>query len=181
MGVRVSLSACAEVEGGRRITSLSISGAVLTSVSIVICCLFLSDWLLVSVGLTACFGKIRSLGISGGVLASGKFLVNCFIFDKLTSGYLLWEYDDWINPKYSDRQIWANCIDPKQTPQNAASNQSLYFLPLIQQFLDTSTGCRMDIQTITKTCLYNFDPLKPHFYIVKLGFTGVYIIFLITA
>ena len=30
---------------------------------------------------------------------------------------------------------------------------------------------------ITKTLLYNFDPLKPHFYIVKLGFTGVYIIF----
>ena len=30
---------------------------------------------------------------------------------------------------------------------------------------------------ITKTYLYNFDPLKPHFYIVKLGFTGVYIIF----
>ena len=34
---------------------------------------------------------------------------------------------------------------------------------------------------VTKTCLYNFDPLKPHFYIVKLGFTGVYIIFLISA
>ena len=34
-------------------------------------------------------------------------------------------------------------------------------------------------QNITKTRLYNFDPLKPHFYIVKLGFTGVYIIFLI--
>ena len=34
---------------------------------------------------------------------------------------------------------------------------------------------------ITKTCLYNFDPLKPHFYIVKLGFTGVDIIFLISA
>ena len=32
---------------------------------------------------------------------------------------------------------------------------------------------------ITKTRLYNSDPLKPHFYIVKLGFTGVYIIFLI--
>ena len=30
----------------------------------------------------------------------------------------------------------------------------------------------------TKTYLYNFDPLKLHFYIVKLGFTGVYIIFL---
>ena len=35
--------------------------------------------------------------------------------------------------------------------------------------------------TITKTCLCNFDPLKPHLYIVKLGFTGVYIIFLISA
>ena len=34
---------------------------------------------------------------------------------------------------------------------------------------------------ITKTCLYNFDPLKPHFYIVKLGFTEVYIIILISA
>ena len=34
---------------------------------------------------------------------------------------------------------------------------------------------------ITKTYLYNFDPLKPHFYIVKLGLTGVYIIFLISA
>ena len=34
---------------------------------------------------------------------------------------------------------------------------------------------------ITKTYLYNFDPLKPHFYIVKLGFTGVVIIFLISA
>ena len=34
---------------------------------------------------------------------------------------------------------------------------------------------------ITKTCLYDFDPLEPHFYIVKLGFTGVYIIFLISA
>ena len=34
---------------------------------------------------------------------------------------------------------------------------------------------------ITRTYLYNFDPLKPHFYIVKLGFTGVYIIFLISA
>ena len=37
------------------------------------------------------------------------------------------------------------------------------------------------VQHITETRLYNFDPLKPHFYKVKLGFTGVYIIFLIFA
>ena len=34
---------------------------------------------------------------------------------------------------------------------------------------------------ITKTCLYNVDPLKPNFYGVKLGFYRVYIIFLISA
>ena len=32
-----------------------------------------------------------------------------------------------------------------------------------------------------KTCLYNIDPLKPHFHIGKLGFTEVYFIFLISA
>ena len=37
------------------------------------------------------------------------------------------------------------------------------------------------VSYIMKTHLYNFDPLKPHFYIVKLEFTGVYIIFLISA
>ena len=37
---------------------------------------------------------------------------------------------------------------------------------------------KTELFNITKTCLYTFDPLKkPHFYIVKLGFTGVYIIF----
>ena len=33
------------------------------------------------------------------------------------------------------------------------------------------------IYTITKTSPCNEDPFTPHFYIVKLGFTGVYIIF----
>ena len=31
---------------------------------------------------------------------------------------------------------------------------------------------------ITKTCLYNVDPLKPHFYIIKRGFTGYTLFFL---
>ena len=32
---------------------------------------------------------------------------------------------------------------------------------------------------ITKTYLYNFDPLNPNFYIVKLGFTGCALFFLV--
>ena len=38
-----------------------------------------------------------------------------------------------------------------------------------------------NVYIITKTYLYNYEPLKPHFYIVKLGLTGIYIIFLISA
>ena len=64
--------------------------------------------------------------------------------------------------------------------------------PLATDFLVWVFGCLLqgflfmfctvhDLIVITKTCLYNFDPLKPHFYIVKLGFTGVYIIFLISS
>ena len=39
----------------------------------------------------------------------------------------------------------------------------------------------IEIKRVIKTYLYNFDPLKSHFYIVKQGFTEVYIIFLISA
>ena len=39
----------------------------------------------------------------------------------------------------------------------------------------------MNLGCIKKTRLCNFDPLRPHFYVAKLGFTGIYIIFLISA
>ena len=45
-------------------------------------------------------------------------------------------------------------------------------------FLATELPSALDI---TKTYIYNFDPLKSHFYIVKLGFKRLYIIFLISA
>ena len=35
------------------------------------------------------------------------------------------------------------------------------------------------IWIITKTYLYNFSPLKPHIYIIKLGFTGWFFLFLL--
>ena len=41
--------------------------------------------------------------------------------------------------------------------------------------------CKSCHNHIMKTCSYNFAPLKNHFYIIKLGFAGVYIIFLISA
>ena len=53
--------------------------------------------------------------------------------------------------------------------------------PLKQRTIGQRLLDSIEDTSIKKTCLYNFDPLKPHFYIVKLGFTGVYIIFLISA
>ena len=43
---------------------------------------------------------------------------------------------------YSDRQAWANSVDPDETPQNAASHQGLHCLPLIQQVLYTTSGSK---------------------------------------
>ena len=57
--------------------------------------------------------------------------------------------------------------------------EALYHI-LTAKTLVTWATTRENIN-ITKTSLYNFDPLKPYFYIVKLGCTGVYIIFLISA
>ena len=54
---------------------------------------------------------------------------------------------------------------------------SAYFLEKRRKNIITLSSFEL-AQNITKTYLYNFDPLKPHFYIVKLGFTGVYISFL---
>ena len=47
--------------------------------------------------------------------------------------------------------------------------------------LVSAAFAQAELNAITIKCLYNFDPFKPHFYIVKLRFTGVYIISLISA
>ena len=50
-----------------------------------------------------------------------------------------------------------------------------------QMVLIAQEGKFLMSSLIMKTYLYNVDPLKPHFYMVRLGFTGIYIIFLISA
>ena len=46
------------------------------------------------------------------------------------------------------KQICANSVDPDQMLQHAASDQDPHYLPLIQQFLDTSP----DHQAVKLTC-----------------------------
>ena len=74
----------------------------------------------------------------------------------------------YLLPKVNwDRQAFANCLDPDQISQNAASDQC-----------HTYSNIFKHIKSITKKCLYNIDPLKPHFYIVKLGLQGYTLFFL---
>ena len=68
--------------------------------------------------------------------------------------------------------FWWEKSDPPST-----SRPSYWRTPDTVHFMLS----KQKLEYITKTCLYNFDPLKPHFYIVKLGFTGVCIIFLVSA
>ena len=82
----------------------------------------------------------------------------------------------------------ANSVDPDQMLHSAASRMQhliqvypvcqcpfygmlgINELSLFQHYLSHTDG------GIMKTCLYNTDLIKPHFYIVKLGFT-VYTLF----
>ena len=48
-----------------------------------------------------------------------------------------------IYPKYSDRQIWANSVDPDQTPHNAASDQGSTLFANHPAVLDASRGSKM--------------------------------------
>ena len=79
----------------------------------------------------------------------------------------------------------ADIYEPcKQAPAYNPTNSSLCLTAIFAVHLQNNwqmENISVVYINITKTRLYNFAPLKPHFYIVKLGFTGVYIIFLISA
>ena len=53
------------------------------------------------------------------------------------------------------------------------------YLKKVKALLQIKNNCIkvVFINHIMITCPYDLDPLTPHIYIVKLGFTGVYIIF----
>ena len=78
--------------------------------------------------------------------------------------------------------LWTNTLH-FYYPCTVVSCLSIYELFIFHLYsTDTLTVSILDLfESITKTYLYYFTtprhPTKPHFYIVKLGFTGVYIIF----
>ena len=85
--------------------------------------------------------------------------------------------------KLLTEDIFLFCQSSKHFCQKALAFNANCFLSIICQTLFcwkyNMKICFQKRHCITKTCLYNFGPLKPHFYITKLGLTGVnvYIIF----
>ena len=75
----------------------------------------------------------------------------------------------------------ANSVDSDQTVLEGCTAKAWLDCATSMLNLDLDCPHMLKMHFIMKTYLYNFDPLKAHFYIVKLGFTGVYIIFLISA
>ena len=83
-------------------------------------------------------------------------------------------------------RIWAASSDKKDIRTSAECAVSYH--PAHAQthpgtcFYSVRWFCMHTAKALTKkTYLYNFEPLKPHFYVVKLEFTEVDIIFLISA
>ena len=75
------------------------------------------------------------------------------------------------------RDKFANSADP-DWPVCTFRLTSQFATGVLSKFKDREQSTKTT--DITKTYLYNFDPLKPHFYIVKLGFTGVNVFFFIS-
>ena len=91
-----------------------------------------------------------------------------FLHDNICSGYSLEAPWQSTFPMSTARYIFVEKLE-----------NCYVATPFIWNYLWSTTLAQK--YPITKTCLYNFDPLKPHFYTVKWGFTGVYIILLISA
>ena len=84
-------------------------------------------------------------------------------------------------PKSSFILLYTNLSGIKKT--SLRNMQKCLYLDTVLIFvkstiLSTHNHCFINKKNIRKTCPCNVYPLEPHFYIVKLGFAGVYLFFL---
>ena len=111
-------------------------------------------------------------------------------------------YSPHSHPEYSKQHTSENCVDLYHTAFNRADYLSLYSLLLnhkqtvasvlfgiythrkVEEWIPLQEAIRSKLFSSRKHAYIILTPLNPtfiHFYIVKLGFTEVYIIFLISA
>ena len=132
------------------------------------------------------------------LILSGSILVKIYILHKLPIFTVLWSNSPGfrlVSQLFASihTKVWFSHGMPHFTQSRTIKQYHIYSVKSRQTDSEfwADFGVKLTIRwvkisaaiwkNIMKTCLYNFDPLKPHFYIVKLGFTGVYIIFHISA
>ena len=89
----------------------------------------------------SCSTPCKQRGLSRKFTQQGR-IQNYLIGGSNFEGCSIWS-NYRTNIKYWDRLVWANSVDPDQTPQNAASDQSLPCLPLIK-------ASKMDLMKLLK-------------------------------
>ena len=114
------------------------------------------------------FGNHNYVNSAMSVMHSRGIQLRCIFQRNIhihrTSTYLqIWTFSEEADPPSLSRSFRGDFCGQHPRTQQANSN---YSIQNVQHY---------------KKCLYNFDTLTPHFYIIKLGFIGVYIIFLISA
>ena len=84
-----------------------------------------------------------------------------------------------LEKKKKKKKKKKNCYGYSEAPHRGTSNE--YQQHMLS--LSNKKICNFEKVNLAsrKKRLYKFDPLKPHFNTVKLGFQGLYIIFLISA
>ena len=111
------------------------------------------------------------------------FYVRAVSFGGIFILFLMWLQQYFISPAKREYPRNIFLISPWKDMLWALlmSTHNISFREEIKKISIHELSCWEKCLIITKAYLYNLDPLKPHFYTVKLGFTGVYIIFLISA
>ena len=103
-------------------------------------------------------------------LDTGNIETNCFLLSPLKPTYCLY------CKTYLDGTFW-NCINKAITVRTHKICACLILSYNICNQVSVFNIIAPD-KIIMRACLYNVDSLKPHFYIVKLGFMGYTLCFL---
>ena len=73
--------------------------------------------------------------------AQGRVTDGYFVSSILFTGFLTFKLETYRNdPKFSDRQVWANSADPDQTAEQ--SDQGLHCLLFRLRLSDTFLNCK---------------------------------------
>ena len=134
-----------------------------------------------STSISICFCLSKPTGIGWGMVAISA--MTCIYYNVIIMYAIYYMFVSFVT---LDGEVpWIDCDNPWNTKQcrqdpypsfNSMTNdtEKIYQLSSKYSLLTVESISVTSVYFITKTSPYNEHPLTSHFYIVKLGFTGVY-------